>query len=410
MAKQAKKTGAAEKKLPGVLQKLSGRNKEKTEEPAPHQTPLRLNANERSGIFAWFLFAFLFLSLYLLGILAWPFIHTIILACIFSALTYPLYSKVRNKIGGGGVLASLLTLLFLVIIIAFPLVFFSFSLVEQASKSISSVMSWLSGTHLDVFINEEIAPVLGWMHERFGIEIVPAQVRANLLKFASETGQALLGWGTNLLSDTFTFVSSLVLLLLIMFFLLKDGREMLGGLKKLLPMREEQKNHILGELRSMSKAVLVGGLSVAAVQGIVGGIGLAVVGIPAIFWGTLMAFAALVPVVGTALVWGPAAAYLFIMGDWPWGVFLLVWCGGIVTSIDSFLRPVLMRGSSNLSVLFLFMSVFGGIRAFGMFGLIYGPLILSFAAVMLRIYAEEYSEALYSGQQSKSGNDCAGPQ
>jgi predicted PurR-regulated permease PerM len=167
------------------------------------------------------------------------------------------------------------------------------------------------------------------------------------------------------------------------------------------PLHEDQEDAILLNLRSVSKSVLVGGLLVAALQGLAGGIGLALVGIPALFWGTVMGFASLVPVVGTGLVWMPACLYLLLMGQWQSSLFLFVWSAVGVASIDSFLRPYFMRGSAGMSTFFIFMSIMGGIKVFGMAGVLYGPLILGFTMVMLRLYGEEFSEVLSSRSVSR---------
>lgn len=198
------------------------------------------------------------------------------------------------------------------------------------------------------------------------------------------------------------FFGHLMLVLLIMFFLLIDGEALVGRMSYLFPMKSEQTAVVIDSLRRMSKAVLVGGFSVAVLQGIVGGIGLAIVGIPALFWGTVMVFAALVPVVGTGLVWGPAVVFLFFSGDWKSALFLALWCGVGVTSIDSILRPFLLRGGGKVPVLFLFMSILAGINVFGMLGLLYGPMILGLVAVMLNIYAEEYQDILQNRARKKA--------
>jgi predicted PurR-regulated permease PerM len=108
----------------------------------------------------------------------------------------------------------------------------------------------------------------------------------------------------------------------------------------------------------------------------------------------MMGFSSLIPVLGTGLVWVPASGYLLIVGKWKAAVFLMLWCGLLVTSIDTFLRPYFMRGASGMPLIYIFLSVIGGLQAFGPPGLLYGPLILSFAMVMLRIYGEEYRDVL----------------
>lgn len=169
---------------------------------------------------------------------------------------------------------------------------------------------------------------------------------------------------------------------------------MLQRARALCPLRANQQERIITELRKVGRSVLVGGLLVAVIQGFLGGVGLAIIGIPPLFWGTLMGFASLIPVVGTGLVWVPALAYLLIMSQWEAAIFFALWCGIVVVGADSILRPYFMRGGAGMSVFFIFLSILGGVQAFGMLGILYGPLILSFTVVMLALYSEEYCEIL----------------
>jgi predicted PurR-regulated permease PerM len=347
------------------------------------------------SVFYFFLFAMLFLALYLSYLLIIPFLHTIILACIFSALSHPLYAKILRLAGGSSLIASGATLFLLVVLVCLPLAFFVTQLIPQATATIAKLTQWLGGSQMESLMTDKIAPVLGWLnHEISWIELDIADVRASVLNISREAGQLILSWGTGFVVDSLSVAANFFLMLLIMFFLLKDGEGMIKTLKAILPLREEQEDKIIYNLRRMAKAVFMGGFLVAGLQGLVGGVGLALVGMPAIFLGTLMVFAALVPVLGTALVWGPTVLYLLIYGQSGSALFLFLWCVLLVTSIDSFLRPVLIRGKAKTSLLFLFMAVLGGIKAFGALGIVYGPLILSFVGVMLGIYSDEYSESL----------------
>lgn len=354
-------------------------------------------------IFYYFMFAMLFLALYLGYLLMQPFWHTIILACIFAGLCHPFYAYLRRKTGLRDYLASGLTLGILVLLICVPLGLFFAQLIPQATVSIKELAQWLSSAHLDSFVNDKVFPWLTWLNEELSwVELDVMDLRNSLMNLSRTAGQKLVGWGTGLVFDSISIFVNFILMLLIMFFLLKDGEGMVNTLRSLTPLRSEQEDNIIQNLRQMANAVLVGGLSIAALQGLIGGIGLAIVGIPALFWGTVMAAAALVPIVGTGLVWVPAVLYLLLNGQTGSALFLVIWCGGLVTTIDSFLRPVIMRGSSKISLLFLFMSIFGGIQAFGAVGLIYGPLILSFLLAMINIYSAEYRDMseLKSGPRS----------
>lgn len=350
-------------------------------------------------LFLWFFLASLLFSIFLLYYLMRPFLDCIILACVFTTICQPLFKLCLRLTRGNRAIAALIVLLGICLVIALLLTVFVVGLIPQARTSISAVNQWLGGAHLGETLATHLEPLLEWIQMHFPeMEISLMDIRTNITLLSSRAGQYILGSATSLVGNTLLFFTNLALTLLIMFFLFIDGPTLLKRLAYLLPMRPEQSGVVIESLRRVSRAVLVGGFCVAILQGIVGGVGLAIVGIPALFWGTVMVFAALVPVVGTGLVWGPAVLFLFIMNEWKSALFLLVWCGVLVTSIDSILRPLIMRDGAKLPVLFLFLSILGGITVFGPLGLLYGPMIMGLVAVMLDLYAEEYRSVLEKGK------------
>ena len=350
---------------------------------------------EGRKLFLWFFLALLLFSLWLLYTLLQPFLHSIILACVFTAISYPFHKRCLRLTGGRRMPAALLALLVIIILVIVPICIFVAGLIPQASESIAAVNRWLAGAHLGETLSTHIQPLLDLLHEHFPwIDISLNDIRSSILAISRNAGQYVLGSATSILGNTLMFFAHALLILLFMFFLFIEGESMLRRINYLFPMKPRQTAVIIESLRRMSRAVLVGGFCVAALQGIAGGIGFAIVGIPALFWGTVMVFAALVPVVGTGLIWVPAVIVLLIMNEWGHAIFLSIWCGIGVTSIDSILRPLLMRDGANVSVLFIFISILGGVNVFGMLGLLYGPMILGLVAVMLNIYAEEYHDIL----------------
>lgn len=350
---------------------------------------------EGRRLFYLFFMAMLVFSIALLFYVLKPFLHSVILACVFTAITYPIYNRCLAITGHRKIPAALIIIFCIALFLAVLVTIFVVGLIPQAKTSIAAVNQWLGGSHLSATLNQYIEPLLVHV-QAFVPELAISinDINDSITSFSARAGQLLISSASSLVGNTVSFLAQLLLTLLIMFFLFIDGPTLLMRASYLLPMRSEQTGIILESMRRMSRAVLIGGFSVAVLQGIVGGIGLAIVGIPPLFWGTVMVFAALVPVVGTGLVWGPAVVYLFIVGNWQAAVFLLLWCGVLVTSIDSILRPLLMRGESKLPVLFLFMSILGGVNVFGMLGILYGPLILGLVAVMLNIYAEDFQVIL----------------
>ena len=138
-------------------------------------------------------------------------------------------------------------------------------------------------------------------------------------------------------------------------------------------------------------STVVGILLTAVVQGVVAGIGFAIAGISPVLWGTSVAFASLIPVVGSALVWAPAGIVLIATGALKGGFFLLAWGILVISSLDNILRPYLMRGGTQVSPVWILFSILGGLQLFGFTGILIGPLILSMAITLVAIYREEYA-------------------
>lgn len=339
-------------------------------------------------------------ALWLVYLLMEPFLHTIILATVFAAICYPLFQRVMRRMGGKAIPAAMALLVGLVVLVVIPVSIFIVGLVPQAVQTFSALGAWLAGNGPTELLNQStVQPYLDWLRNTLpfldlDLDLSHMDLRTPLVTFSRMAGQSLLQWGTYVLGNTLLFFGHFLLMLLVMFFLLKDGPRMVERIKYFCPLREEQEDRIISELRSVARSVLVGGLFVALVQGILGGVGLALAGLPALFWGTMMGFASLVPVVGTGLVWVPAVIYLLLTAQFKAGIFLALWSGIVVVGADSILRPYFMRGGAGMSVFFIFMSILGGIKAFGMLGIFYGPLILSFAVVMLTLYGEEFRDVL----------------
>ena len=360
--------------------------------------PVWAGENPGGGkLFLWFFMALLLFALYLMYHLIQPFLNTIIVAFVLSAICYPFYRRCMKLTGDKPICSALMVLFCLMILVVIPITIFVVGLIPQATKSISAVNIWLQTTDIADELSVHVAPITAWLEGHFpGVDLSSLDIKQNIVAVSSQAGQFLLSSGTQILGNTVMLLSHLLLVFLIMFFTLIDGNRWLRRLEYLLPLKPEQTKVIIESLRRMSRAVLVGGFCVAALQGLIGGVGLAIVGVPGLFWGTVMAFAALVPVVGTGLVWVPAVLVLLATGEWKGALFLSIWCGLGVTSIDSVLRPILMRDGAQVPVLFIFLSILGGVMTFGMLGLLYGPVILGLVVVMVDIYAQEYKSILES--------------
>jgi len=143
----------------------------------------------------------------------------------------------------------------------------------------------------------------------------------------------------------------------------------------------------------MVHATIYGGILVALLQGFLGGLAFWFLGLPSpVFWGTVMVFLSFLPIVGPFLVWGPVVLYFFFEGTFFKGIVLLVWGGAVVGLSDNFLRPILISKRTKLHTMLLFFGVLGGIKSFGLLGLIVGPLVVTICMTILDIYSEKAAQ------------------
>jgi predicted PurR-regulated permease PerM len=208
-------------------------------------------------------------------------------------------------------------------------------------------------------------------------------------KIAAFVGSAF----TGLLRNMVTFFVDLFILIFALFFMFRDGEAVVRGVRHLLPFDEEIQSEMLEESKDLIFASVAVGLLLAAVQGVLGGFSFALVGISApIFWGVLIAFFSLVPVVGSLLIWGPACIWLLVGGHWGKFITVIAICGGVSTVADNIIRPLLLRNRTRLNELLLFIGVLGGIEAFGLLGLVVGPTIVAAAMGVFRVYMDHRDE------------------
>jgi predicted PurR-regulated permease PerM len=214
-----------------------------------------------------------------------------------------------------------------------------------------------------------------------------------------------------LLLGVFDGMLTVLLVIFTLFFLFRDGQRMAAATLDLLPTDADGRNRMSKSLESMLAAIFRGSLLCALAQGLLGAIGWWIAGLPSpVLAGVAMAVVSLLPVGGTALVWLPGSVWAWSTGHHPAAIFLFLW-GLIVTSllVDAFLRPVLVRGSDELSTLIVFLGVFGGIAAFGLLGIFIGPVALALAVAILEVMRSHAGSPRLIGAPSDTAGDSSAP-
>lgn len=343
------------------------------------------------------LLAFLAISLYACFWLVKPFLQPIVLAILIGMLAYPVHERLVIQLRGRNSSAALLSCLLLSVVVLLPALVLLIAVLKQGISYSVIVREWATPENIQ---NVLAAPWIQSIHSWLTKVLPPGaldvdNIRSKALATAAGMGKQFAGVSTALLGSLTRFVMNFLLLLFVLFFVLRDHEALIAFIRHALPLSRTQEDELIREVRNVSKSALLGSLMTSAIQGVVGGFGLWLAGFPGVFWGAVMAFASLIPFVGTALIWVPAAAYLALTGEYEWAVFMVLWGALVVGSIDNFLRPLLMQGSS-LNTVVVFFSLIGGLQVFGLIGLIYGPLIFSIAFVFFRLYESEFSKFLDS--------------
>ncbi len=358
--------------------------------------PFQLNAH----YFLFFLMAVVFLGCFSI---VRPYIHTILLALILSSVMSPIHRRIEGLLKNRPNAAAFLSCLLLTILVVIPLLFLVFALIQQGVSSFNAMYDWIAAGKyrgmaehpIIVGIWQGVQQYLPSVRKIFpDLSLADLEFDKLVMDATAKMGKLLLNQGGDIVGNIGSLIGKFGLLIFTFFFLVRDEARILNKILHLVPMTRSQEMQILGKIKEIAKSALLGTFITALAQGAAGGTAFFICGLPGLFWGTVMAFASLVPIVGTALIWMPAALYLLVSGR-PWSaLFMLVWSAVIVGGIDNFVRPLFMQNGSEMSTLLIFFSILGGIHTFGLMGLLYGPLLFGLALVLLYIYSIEFKSFL----------------
>jgi predicted PurR-regulated permease PerM len=328
------------------------------------------------------------LVLYFSYLIIKPYLLVIFMALVLFFTAKPLYSALTRLLRGYKALASALTCFILLLVILIPLFSLMSIIATQALEFSSQVTKGMQYGDLWNWVSAKVDAIkLYLIHLK--LPVPPGDINlAQIVQTAVGKASAFVYTNAIGLIRGFTvFFFDLVLTLFIAFFMFLQGDDFIAAIKQLSPLDPIHNDEILRETEITIKATLWGTVIVAVAQGTLGGVGFLIFGLPQpAFWGTVMIPASVIPVVGSTIIWGPAAVYLLFTGHITAGVGLIIWGGVVVSIIDNVLKPILMKGSGETPSIFILFSILGGLTYFGMIGFILGPLILSFLLSLLRIY------------------------
>jgi predicted PurR-regulated permease PerM len=334
---------------------------------------------ERQRISDLLFYAAVVLLAYLAYRLVEPFLVPLGWAAVFTVCFYPMHARFEER--WGRTRAASLSTAIVTLVLIVPALLIATAFFQEAATAVSDLVNAMESGR---FVRLERAG--RWIETNI-LGRPPTDLSTYLREIATRISGTIAEQATAVVKNLAIFIVSFVTMLFAVFFFFRDTRAIVDTIRRLLPFEEERREQILGQAHDLIFATIVSGLIVAAVQGLLGGVAFAVLGLgEPVFWGVMMAFFSLLPIVGAWVIWAPASIWLAITGHLTAGLILAGVGAGVVGLVDNFLRPALLAGRAELNGLLIFVGLLGGVTVFGLLGLVLGPVILATVAILFDAY------------------------
>ena len=338
--------------------------------------------NESRNVRWWMLLLVTAILLYLCWRMVQPFLRVILWATVLVILFYPVHKRLVRRLGRPW-LAALISCLLVILIVLVPIALVTLAVVNELSGAAQAVQA---GANYLLDPNSRVSgPILNFLSRYIDV---------NQLRSEEFLVERLRGVSGQLAGQTLGFIGGVVgaivqtfFVIFTMYYLFRDGDNISRTVRDSLPLERPQADAIMSRTREVIDASVYGVLTIAIIQGTLGGLAFWVLGIrSAIIWAVVMTFLSMVPMLGAFIVWVPAAIYLALSGHWTKALILALWGTLVIGMIDNFLRPKLVGSRTRLHELLIFFSVLGGLNVFGVLGVVLGPVVLAITLSLIDVY------------------------
>ncbi len=345
----------------------------------------------QSGIARVFLLIVLGLVLYFVGRILQPFFPALTWAAILATVFYPVYQRMERYLHRRE-LASVICCVLLTVAIILPVVSLVFLMAGESVKAYRTLEDVIaSGLPAKIAAIHNSAAYKSLVEQLREMGVPEPSIGATAMRAVRAGSRFLVEHSASVVSGFMNFIMQLFVMLFGLYYLFLEGPQILRELRSLIPLRPEYEEEIIRKFTGVVHATFTGSLAVALVQGALGGLGFWVFGIGApLLWGASMALVSLVPVLGTALIWGPVVIFYLLTGSVLKGLLMLAVFGVVVGSVDNILKPILIQRGVEIHTLWVFVSVIGGLSVFGFLGVVLGPFLFTILVVLLEIYKVEF--------------------
>jgi predicted PurR-regulated permease PerM len=327
--------------------------------------------------------------LYLAWRIVTPLWQPVVWAILLGALLAPMTARLAARLGNRPRLASSLMTAAVVLLLLLPILAIGGAVAAQAAQLVNRIdAATLRASNLDLADFPVLAGPLGWLDATAGLSL--SQIEGWIVMGAKRLLEVVAASGGAVFLGALGTIMKFVLMLFVLFFMLRDGPRIARTFVRMLPIETHLRSKLWRHLLDVTRAVFMGIGLTALAQGTLLGIGFAIAGLPSpLLFGVLGALFALVPIVGTAIVWVPATLWLLSQDQPYYAIFMLAWGVVVVGAVDNVLRPILISGRTEVPTLAVFIGVMGGLSAFGFIGLFLGPIVLGLLVALFRFTAEE---------------------
>ena len=349
----------------------------------------------QSGVARVFLLIMLALVLYFVGRILKPFFPALAWAAILATVFYPVYQRAERYIHRRE-LASVICCVLLTVAIILPVVTLVFLMAGESVKAYRTMEDMIAaGVPAKIAAIHNSSAYKTMVEQLREMGVAEPNIGAAAMRAVRAGSRFLVEHSASVVSGFMNFIVQLFVMLFGLYYLFLHGPQILHELRNLIPLRPEYEEEIIQKFTGVVHATFTGSLAVALIQGALGGLGFWIFGIGSpLLWGAGMALVSLVPVVGTAMVWGPVVIFYLLTGSILKGLVMLAVFGAVVGSVDNILKPILIKRGMEIHTLWVFVSVIGGLSVFGFLGVVLGPFLFTILVVLLEIYKVEFgSEA-----------------
>lgn len=316
-----------------------------------------------------------------------PFFVPICWAAVLTIIFYPLYEWFLRKLKRKALTATLMCVLIIIVIIG-PITYLFVAIVNEAADAVTKVNELYNSGELTEFLDFDI-PILNTAKDKLSqyYDISKINMEELVKDAVNKVSGVVVNQTTWLVANGTKAVFYFGLMIFSMFYFFRDGEILVEKIKRLMPLTVSQVDAAAKQLRDVIEATIYGGVAIAILQGVLGGLLFVIMGIPSpVFWGAIMAFLALIPLIGASLIYIPTGIILMFSGSVIKGIIVLAVGTIIVSQVDNVVRPLMISGKTSLHPLLLFFTIMGGIYLFGLLGLVVGPMIAACFIILLRVF------------------------